>query len=186
MTQRFSRANRLRAVHLPRNDPMPTLFTPERVTCLSLHQPYAGLVAWGAKPLETRPTRWPATRPFPHPILICASAKMDGVALARLYARIKATDPKGGLWALCHVQGQALALVDVVGCRPLVAEDEPRSWFWDAEEAAGGVVRWAYEIEQVRRVQPFPVSGLQGFGRSVPFALVEDARRSWARLHGVG
>ena len=33
------------------------------------------------------------------------------------------------------------------------------------------------EIERVRRVHPFPVSGLQGFGRSVPMAMVDAARK---------
>ncbi len=165
---------------------MAELFTPERVTCLSLHQPYAGLVAAGLKSLETRPTRWPATRPFPPPFLSGASETREGAAFTRLAPRIGHVGPLGVLWSLFQTRGQALALVDVVGCRPLVAEDEPRSWFWDAEEAADGVVRWAYEIERVRRVQPFPVSGLQGFGRSVPFALIEEARRTWVQLHGVG
>lgn len=164
---------------------MATLFAPDTITCLSLHQPYAGLVAWGAKPLETRVTPWPATRPFPHPILICASATRDEEAFARLYASIKGTDPKGGLWALCMQRGVALALVDVVGARKLTAEDEPQAWWWDGEENRRRP-RWAYQIENVRRVVPFTVRGLQGFGRSVPMALVEEGRRRWVAVHGVG
>lgn len=54
--------------------------------------------------------------------------------------------------------GMALAIVDVVGCRPLLPQDEPLSWFF----AEG---RFAWELANVRRVKPVKVRGQQGMFR---------------------
>lgn len=150
---------------------------PSMVTCFSLHQPYAGLVAAGLKSLETRLFAWPAkARPYPAPLLICATMSPDLMARSTLCKR--APDEARfdlTLWR----NGVALCLVDVVGCRQLTAEDEPRSWFWDPAEAARGVTRWAWEIARVRRVAPFAVRGRQGFARSVPREQIEKAIVAW-------
>lgn len=144
---------------------------PERVTCFSLDQPYAGLVAAGLKTIETRLFKWPAkARPFPASLLICSTKKPNQAAFGRLWTRIQLDHQEDyDLWR----NGVALCMVNVVGDRPLVADDEPRSWFWDPTEPAGK--RRALLLEGVRRVKPFPVSGLQGFARSVPRDAVEAA-----------
>ena len=49
-----------------------------------------------------------------------------------------------------------------MGCRPLVAEDYPRSLWWDAEENAKRP-RWAWELEDITPLRPFATKGSQGF-----------------------
>lgn len=157
---------------------------PERVPCLSLHQPYAGLCAAkppdappeapGLKSLETRTWPWPVKRyPFPAVALLCASAKAPEPGLfARIFPRVPD-------WARPMLRaglgGKALALIEVIGCRPLTAEDEPRSFWWDEEENRRRP-RFAFELARVEVVFPFPVSGLQKLARTVPRELVEEHR----------
>ncbi len=164
---------------------------PEQVTCWSMHQPYAGLVACGLKTLETRLRPWPAkARPYPATLLICSSLVRDGQAFDAHWERIKlrlmANAPMvapsamtlradGSTWRA----GVALALVDVVGCHPLVAEDEPLSWYWEPA-GDGGQTRHAWELANLRRVAPLPVKGRQGFARTVPRADVEKALALWS------
>lgn len=145
---------------------------PERVTCLSLYQPFAGLCAAippgsppgtvGLKSLETRTKPFPKARPFPHPLVLCAGMDRDEEAYARIFPKV----PK---WArpLLDVRGVALVLVEIVGCRLLTAEDEPRSWYWDAAEATVGIERWAWEIGRADPLYPFEVKGRMGFGQTV-------------------
>lgn len=146
---------------------------PSMVTCFSLHQPYAGLVAAGLKTLETRLFAWPVkARPYPSPLLICSTQSADIMASATLRTRMPDAERFDlTLWR----PGVALCVVDVVGCRPLTAEDEPRAWFWDPEEQRRGVTRWAWDLVRVRRVAPFAVRGRQGFAKAVPREQVEKA-----------
>ncbi len=66
---------------------------------ISLHQPYASLIAFGFKTIETR--RWPAS--YRGDILICASKnpKFDRLPT-----------------------GTALAIAEIADCRPMTVEDE--------------------------------------------------------------
>lgn len=155
------------------NTPAPL---PPTVTCFSLDQPYAGLVAAGLKTLETRLRPWPEkARPYPSPLLICATMTRRPWKVIRELWRLP-TEVAAGV---CQSLGVALCLVDVVSCRVLTAEDEPRSWYWDPEEQRKGIVRYAWELANVRRVAPFKVSGRQWFARSVPRQQVEDALRRY-------
>ncbi len=146
---------------------------PARVTCWSMWQPFAGLVAAGLKTLETRLFPWPErARPYPSTLLICATAASDNRARDRFKAQLTAET-----WALCQHRSVALCLVDVVGCRPLRADDLLASWYWDPVEDAKshpGKVRHAWELANVRRVKPFAVAGGQGFSKSMPMAEVEQ------------
>lgn len=153
---------------------------PEQVTCMSLYQPFAGLCAAippgsspgtvGLKSLETRTKPFPKTRPFPAPLVLCAGMDRDEEAYARLFMQVPA-------WARLGLmrRGQALVLVEIVGCRPLTLHDKPRSWFWNPVEAAKGITRWAWEIGRADPLHPFPVRGLPGFGQTVPRAQVWQA-----------
>ena len=160
---------------LPESAPAPL---PAMVTCLSLDQPYAGLVAARLKKLETRLFPWPENaRPYPSPLLICATLKVDKAVVARLRDRIfrltsTADEP------LFSARGVALAVVDVVGCRVLTADDEPLSWYWDPV-ADKGKTRYAWTLANVRRVKPFAVKGRQGFAMAVPREVVEKAMAEW-------
>lgn len=133
---------------------------PPEVPAISLWQPYAGLVAAklpgaapgaaGLKSLETRRRR----THHRGPLVICATLKSDDESLDRLWPHI----PE---WArpACLAAGVALAVVDVVGCRPLVPDDEPAAWFYVPE-------RWAWELAWCRPFRrPFAVKGSQGFFR---------------------
>lgn len=66
---------------------------------LSLHQPWASLIAQGKKTIETR--RWATS--YRGPLLICSSGRpvIDGLPA-----------------------GKALCVVDLVGCRPMTRADE--------------------------------------------------------------
>lgn len=146
---------------------------PPYVTAFSLHQPYAGLVAAGMKD-ETRMFPWPVkARPFPAPLLICSTAKVDREAMMRFSVHL----PYETLLA-CEPRGVALAIVDVVGCRPLVEADLPRSWFWDPVGDKGRT-RYLWTIANVRRVAPFAVSGGQTFSKTVPREQIEKALAAW-------
>ncbi len=130
-------------------------YGPDFLPGKSLHQPYASLVAAGLKPLETRKTRIH----YRGDLVICSSLTKDYPAINAAIDRL-ADDMAGreklGAYFIDEPIGSALCVVTVVGCRPLVPEDEPRSWFY----APG---RWAWELENVRRVRPFKVRGSQGF-----------------------
>lgn len=141
---------------------------PNTLPAKSLHQPYASLVAAGLKTLETRKTRIH----YRGPLVICSTLRDHESAhevrcmLSRdqymLLERLRLY-PWGGIHP--DLYGFALCVVDVVGCRQLLPEDEPWSWFY----AEG---RFAWELANVRRVRPLPVRGSQGFFR-VPKAALE-------------
>lgn len=139
---------------------------PNTLPAKSLHQPYASLVAAGLKTLETRKTRIH----YRGPLVICSTLKVDNEAMLRIFPYPSRADTTRMIRQRfdCYDRrelGQALCVVDVVGCRPLVPEDEPRSWFY----AEG---RFAWELANVRRVKSFRVRGSQGFFR-VPKAALE-------------
>jgi len=81
---------------------------------ISLHQPWATMIAGGVKTIETR--RW-RTR-HRGPLVICSS-KLPAVT--------------------GHLCGYALCVVDVVGCRPMTVDDENAAccglydgaWAWE-------------------------------------------------------
>lgn len=127
---------------------------------LSLSQPWASLVAAGLKPLETRGTR----TKHRGPILICSAivGNADGVIhLFDRYGEAALTLPKIPDWGLCFTDarfptGCAMAIAEIVDCRPLVPADEPRAFVpWRSG-------RWVWELANIRRVKPFPVRGMMG------------------------
>ncbi len=113
---------------------------------ISLRQPWATLVADGVKSIETR--TWPTN--YRGPLLIVSSRvrKPLGVppmasddALAKV-----AGDPLGN----------ALAIVELVDCRPMVAEDATNACCELYPRA------WAWILTKARRITPFPVKGQLG------------------------
>lgn len=115
---------------------------------LSLKQPFANLVASGQKTIETR--TWKT-----------------------LY--------QGDLWILSSLKpaiipaGCAVALVELVGCRPMREEDEPAaccSLYYGA---------WAWDLRNIRRCVPFRARGTLGV---FDFSVDPDAVRWWPKEGG--
>lgn len=133
------------------------------VKCISLWEPWASLMATGAKTMETR--SWPTS--YRGPLLICASKKRDMESLALL----RATEFKRGLAPLLRPDdttigdlvarlsfGCAVALVNLVACQPTQNVD-PRD-----EQPFGDYTpgRFAWVTLNLRRLTPFPITGHQG------------------------
>lgn len=90
---------------------------PDRVLCLALDQPYAGLVVGGTKTLETRSWEWPYS---PSWLAVYATRNPDRGAIRRL-----------GSLAEPHREPTAaiLGLVWIAGCRPMAPGDEAAACF---------------------------------------------------------
>lgn len=115
------------------------------VRALSLHQPYASLIASGRKTLETR--KW---RTHHRGTLLICAAKTKRPDIKPISQALEMLNPVFPL-------GVALCLVDVVACRPMTTEDE------DAACCPIYPGAWAWELTNLRPVTPFPVKGQQGF-----------------------
>ena len=96
---------------------------------LSVKQPWANLIASGEKTIETR--LWPTD--YRGPLLI-VSSKTPNIAPA----------------------GCALAVADLVDCRPMSRFDEA------AARCARYPGAYSWILRNVRRVRPFPVRGRLG------------------------
>lgn len=129
---------------------------------LTVCQPWASLIARGEKTIELR------SRPTSHrgDLVICAGAKKP--THTPLRARV-ATD-RGLLGA---PRGVTLCLVEIVGCRLAIAEDEAAAC---APPAVGADYAWTMRV--IRQLEPAPVSGYLSFwtiaDALVRFAPVKD------------
>jgi hypothetical protein len=130
-----------------------------RIRCLSLHQPWASLIAIGAKRIETR--SWGTNYRGPLAIHAAKSRKSlllrfdDPFDLVLLEAGIRglADLPLGGI----------VAVAELVDCVPVGLVDF--SVYPVNERAFGNYVpgRYAWLLENVRRVDPMiPLVGRQG------------------------
>jgi hypothetical protein len=119
---------------------------------LSVKQPWASLIAQGKKTIETR--SWPTD--YRGELLIVSS-------------RFPAIEPAG-----C-----AVAVVNLVDCRPMTRADEAAAC---CEIYPGA---WAWVLEEVRAVKPWPVRGqLRIFEVEVPDlrrALVAEIKKKLTR-----
>lgn len=129
---------------------------------ISVKQPWASLIAQGKKSIETRV--W-ATR-YRGPLVICSSSQPRDQGPA----------------------GQALCVVMLRKCRPMVKSDEPAARCELYERA----VAWC--LGKVWPLVPFRVRGQRGlFTLTVPehaFGLPDDrhevqAALEWSQLHGL-
>lgn len=101
---------------------------------ISIHQPFASLIASGEKTIETR--GWP-TKPCGDLLIVSTKRKN------RLFPHLPL--------------GHALCVVEVVGCRLMERCDEEAAcckWYKGA---------YAWELSNRRRIEPFDVRGQQGF-----------------------
>lgn len=154
----------------------PSVFTdPDHYPGLTIAQPYAGAVLLAAqgypgKTIETRKTR------FLHvgaEIVICAGLdRWEDDCLRLLNELVIGRDvPKLRFYCAIGEHGVALCLATVVACRWLTCFDYQRSLWWDPVENARKP-RWAWQLDKLRPIRPFPWRGSQGFSR-VPRKLVE-------------
>jgi hypothetical protein len=100
-----------------------------RIKALSVRQPWANMIADGRKTIETR--KWATA--YRGPLLIVSSAR-------------PAIEPAG----------QAVAIADLVDCRPMAKEDERAAGCETYPSAQ------AWVLENVRKIEPFPVKGSLG------------------------
>jgi hypothetical protein len=126
---------------------------PERVLCLSLWQPYAGLVVAGVKTIETRTWKWPY--PVPSWLVIHAAKSVHPDLDRRLAYKMKRVAPR-----LKIPIGAYLGIVRVDACRPLTPQDEEAACVY--EEGL-----WAWELSNATPfAKPVPVErGPQKFVR---------------------
>jgi len=94
-----------------------------------MRQPWANMVASGKKTIETR--TWPTT--YRGRLLIVSSRKPS-----------------------IPPAGCALALANLVDCRPMTQDDEPRACCELYPRA------WAWVLEDIRPIEPFAVMGRLG------------------------
>jgi len=99
------------------------------IKALSVKQPWANMIASGEKTIETR--AWGTN--YRGELLIVSS-------------KVPAIEPAG-----C-----AVALVNVVDCRPMIPADEPAACCQVYPNAQSWV------LNDIRAVEPFPVKGLVG------------------------
>ncbi len=131
------------------------------IKALSLWEPWASLMATGAKTIETR--SWSTS--YRGPLLICASQRRNKTQLNDL---LEDPDFQNGLAGLCPRWpvtfndlnfGHAVAVVDLSNVVPtssmVLAQDE---------EAFGDFSnnRFGWCTRNLRRIKPFPIKGKQG------------------------
>ena len=107
---------------------------------ISLKQPWASFVAMGQKTIETRTWR----TNYRGDLLIVSSKQID-----RNY-------PNHNFLSLGLRFGQALAVVKLVDCRPMMKEDEEKAMC----PCSPG--RYAWILKNIRKIQPFPIKGQLG------------------------
>jgi len=100
-----------------------------KIKAISLKQPWANMIVEGKKTIETR--KWSTT--YRGDILICSSKKPDIVPA-----------------------GCALAIVQIVDCRPMTMRDSEAACCPPYHGA------WSWILENIRPIDPFPVKGMLG------------------------
>lgn len=133
-----------------------------KIKALSLWQPWASLIAVGAKKHETR--SW-ATN-YRGPLLICAGSrpfrlKMFTHSFLRLLEECLGTQ----LGKIPY--GKALAVADLSNCRLMPAWTDLERILPDMAPYEGlfgdySPGRYAWKLENVQAIEPFPVKGRQG------------------------
>ena len=141
---------------------------------ISLWQPWASLMAIGAKTIETR--SWPLPARFSGPLVICSTAKWETKVLELLTLAMRSCNDDEDDWrrivdSLRKSQqyvtlgdlplGSALCIVQCLGCR---RTKDIRSQISEDERAFGdycdGRFGWMTDKGQLRRFEtPIPVKG---------------------------
>jgi hypothetical protein len=119
------------------------------VKALSLKQPWLSWIIQGRKTIETRTWR----TNYRGPVLLCSSLTQGWGAWALHSSDVDDMEPRGF----------ALAVVDLMDCRPMAEADEKAAMIqWDDR-------RFAWMLDNVRPILPVPVKGSLGlFEVNVP------------------
>lgn len=125
---------------------------------LTLHQPYASLIAIGYKQYETR-----SRRTHYRGKLLITSAKKDTKQQREVWERISNHIGIETSWEALP-KGKAILVCDLAGCWQM----EPKSINKqrEIELLVGNWIPgyWAYRLENAKAIaDPFPVQGKQGF-----------------------
>lgn len=133
---------------------------------ITIHQPFAELIARGIKTIETRP--WKTLHRGP--IAIHAGAKsfrqVDelywGTALQGApYQAMAILAAKFGMSSGSYKRGSVIAIAELVGIEPIFRDACPSKANRDFGDFTPG--RWAWHLDNVRRLkQPVPARGKQG------------------------
>jgi hypothetical protein len=133
---------------------------------LSIHQPWASLVAVGAKTIEVR--TWSASHRGP--LIICSTvADFD----------LDDGDIAPG--------GYALAVVNLVDVRPMTTTDLEKAHLGDLtkKERAAALRSLAWVFEDAREIVPVPVKGKQGlFELDIPLEPLPADIVAWGKETG--
>jgi hypothetical protein len=133
---------------------------------ITIWQPWASLIAVGAKSIETR--SWP-TR-YRGPLLIHAAKRWDAeLDFQARYARDKLTlmlfrppseaHERAGSIPIGEATGKVVAVATLADCRPMAAAPDPIN----AEFGHFGPGRWGWVLSGVRPLpSPIPWRGAQG------------------------
>ena len=124
---------------------------------LTIAQPYAHLIVTGAKRVENR--SWP-TR-VTGPIAIHAGKSRKWLELSADGTRDKDYDLPVSVMAF----GAVVGVADLVACLPIDEirrgdHDQRFPWLRDHEHTEGP---FCFVLENVRRIEPVPLRGAQGF-----------------------
>lgn len=135
---------------------------------IALHQPYAGLVRLKIKELETRMSRCHHRGP----VVICATLTfLTAVSIEQRAQLVPERVSTEAYNAAVYLTGCVVALANIVDCRLLTKEDEPRSRFWRDADAGK---RYAWELQDIQPLVPRKIRCMPGWF-PVPRALVEVA-----------
>ena len=148
----------------------PVFDDPDNFPAIALWQPWAGLI-WLAgtgffgKELETRPKQIH----YRGKLVTSAAQRVEPEAFAYARRRLVGTGkvPAELFDRMCgkEVAGKALAIFEVVGCRPMTMADHELA-FTDLGPGPHKVDgKYAWEGGEIAALEPFPVSGAQGFFR---------------------
>jgi len=118
--------------------------TQVKIRALSFHEPFASLIAYGKKTIETR--YWKAK---PGWFLVCAAQRRLSKEKEREWCR-KYADVK-----LEMHYGKAVAIANISECREMIEADEEKA----CVGSYCGAFSWI--LENVIRINPFPVTGRQ-------------------------
>lgn len=147
-----------------------------KIKCLSVKQPWAGLLVYGIKPVENRPWK----RKPQGQLAICASQKTEPQHVFRM---VKAKLKKLGIpypAELCEINGACIGVVDHIGTAWMENEkpftdvprgirsppSELRTW-WDDEQFG-----WVFNNQKL--IEPVPVKGQLGiYSRDINIQLKE-------------
>ncbi|MFW6264163.1 MAG: ASCH domain-containing protein, partial [Cyanobacteriota bacterium] len=115
---------------------------------ISLHQPWASLIALGRKHYETR--SWKTS--YRGKLLICAAKKRPSQAQLNLF----------GLSAEDAPLGVAVAIADLVDCLSITSELAGQISLEELKAGNWTVGRYAWKLENITPIHPVPVRGKQG------------------------